>query len=263
MRNVKPILFNAEMIRAILEGKKTQTRRIVKPQPEFIESSGRWVWPIPKSKIVKCESVCTASREWWEYLLPEQYPYGNPDGLLWVRETWRTYESLNHLKPSEIGGNPGVGYEAGGSNVLGYDSLCGMGKVRQSIFMPRWASRITLEVKDIRVERLQDISEEDAKAEGIFFTDYGRDCFHRGGPPQDVGGCKAPESTHNQRAGWFYKKTETHEQCLNTAKTGFANLWDSINAKKAPWYSNPWLWIVTFEPYICNVDEYLKRKEAA
>ena len=99
---MKPILFSTPMVRALLNTKpgvwppepidsgkpfKSQTRRVIKPQPYFIQSSCRWKWEIPKSKIIKCEAVLSASREWWEYLHPNQYPY-KPGDILWVRETW-------------------------------------------------------------------------------------------------------------------------------------------------------------------------------
>jgi hypothetical protein len=192
----RPILFSGEMVRAILDGRKTMTRRVIKPQPRFIESSGRWEWPIPTSKIHKgcCTSVVTASREWWEYLMPDQFPY-RPWDRLWVRETWQN--------------NPygGIVYRAGSGIV----NCAGRGW-RPSIFMPRWASRITLEITGVRVERVRDISESDAKAEGVTPSIVGRDFDYLG------------------------------------YRAGFQSLWDSINSKRGySWASNPWVWVVEFK----------------
>lgn len=85
---MKPIIFSTDMVRAILDGRKTQTRRVIKPQPHYITSSGRWCWPIPKAKQRKgcCSQVETASREWWEYLLVDQFPYCPGDILVPAKE---------------------------------------------------------------------------------------------------------------------------------------------------------------------------------
>lgn len=129
----RPILFSAPMVRAILEGRKTQTRRIAK---KVLTVAG------PNGKDLGI-GIC---------------PYGWPCDLLWVRETWspRDYTTLTNRDRSEIF------YRADDERVYESD-----GRWRPSIFMPRWASRITLEITEIRVQQLQDISEEDAKAEGV------------------------------------------------------------------------------------------------
>lgn len=162
----RPIIFSGPMVRALLEGRKNQTRRIVKPprgwedrfphvDPWCLRSPGAVWWWDGRYKHTGVKQDC---------------PYGNPGDRLWVRENWRTYASLDHVKPSKIGQGAGIEYPAGGSNVIGKDTLHAMGKLRPSIFLPRWASRILLELTEIRVERLQDISEEDAKAEGVVAT---------------------------------------------------------------------------------------------
>ena len=168
----KPILFSAPMIRALLDGRKTQTRRIIKPQPEFIEASGRWKWKIPKYAEQNNHGfVYTGSREWHEYL-PDKAgccPYGKPGDLLWVRETWtmasratdvvkiyyKAHEKCSHTDFHEF-------------VPVGRVSDCQptWPRFKPSIHMPRWASRLTLELTSVRVERLNEISEVDKLAEG-------------------------------------------------------------------------------------------------
>ncbi len=148
----RPILFSAPMVRAILAGTKTQTRRAVKGWPlEWLSP------PISFSP---------------EYVAnPENHacPYGQPGGRLWVREAWRASPMFNDKPPRELPGFAPLRYEA--DNTLhgawaGY-GLADDGKYRPPMFMPRWASRLTLTLTDVRVERLQAISEADALAEGI------------------------------------------------------------------------------------------------
>ena len=148
----KPISFKADMVNAILEGRKTQTRRVIdmqdRPHP-----------PMPPSGSVK---------KWWQQghgnggrgsrdrlFTP---PYGLPGDYLWVRETWSMRSEWDHLPPSLIPEGEPVFYAAGGGKA---------GRTRPSIFMPRWASRIDLLVTDVRVERLQDISAGGVVKEGI------------------------------------------------------------------------------------------------
>ncbi|ERH60900.1 hypothetical protein O204_17225 [Pseudomonas simiae] len=110
--------------------------------------------------------------------------------------------------------------------------------------MPRAACRILLEITDVRVERLQDISEEQAQAEGCFFTDYGRKCGHTGSGWTEVGDCPAPEAHHPLRNGWMWDKTSSPNECLGTATWAFANLWQKTGGD---WDANPWVWVVEFK----------------
>ncbi len=139
-----PILFSAAMVKAILEGRKTQTRRVIKPQPIHNIKHREYIAVIDGSK--------------------KQCPYGQPGDRLWVRETWQLSEEAGMYYP-ETGRLPDTlcEYAADYSEVERKDG----GPWKPSIFMPRWASRITLEVVKVRVERLQDMSYEDAVAEGI------------------------------------------------------------------------------------------------
>lgn len=161
----RPILFSGPMVRAILDGRKTQTRRIVKPQPTGCEP-------------YRCERYCPAivrpdgeldagpevfgcysdDGEWGV-----RCPYGGPGDRLWVRERWAAVKGFDWYRPRDIPRNATITYAGHG------DTACanGIGKWRPSIHMPRWASRITLDVEAVRVERLQDITDEDAAAEGV------------------------------------------------------------------------------------------------
>jgi hypothetical protein len=171
-----PILFSAEMVRAILEGRKTQTRRIIKPQP--IQCS-------PDDSLVPVWSfdgeLFVGDDHMKDYLFHEVYGnkgtrYGSvySDGTadrLWVREKWATHPFKNKIKPSDlVPDETPIFYRADKwENGDNYHYLW-----RPSIHMPRWASRINLEIVNVRVERLHEISEEDARAEGIVWQkDFG------------------------------------------------------------------------------------------
>ena len=215
----RPILFNAEMVKAILSGRKTQTRRVLKVQPDedgllLFLPSNRW--------------LDTSERE---YICP----FGNVGDHLWVREAFRMPKSLDIHSPSEVAElslnagykNPWapIQFESDGVRTgrwTGFDTppvVTDAGKLRPSLHMPRWASRIDLLITGVRVERLNDISEEDARAEGI--TDGG--CINCG--ECEPCGCEhpAPDATEM-----------------------FAHLWQSIYGD-ANWFSNPWVWVIEFE----------------
>ena len=207
----RPILFSGEMVRAILEGRKTQTRRVIKPQPA---NANYWT-SVDKAFF---PNTYTASPSFLKC------PYGQKDDRLWVRETWATIKEYDDLKPSAIPKGsaswPMVYY---GAWTGAARESSNRGKWRPSIFMPRWASRITLEVTDVRVEQVQNISAVDAMWEGI-------------------------EKAHHP----INKKTI--EALGDKSATGlaviedFCLLWDSINAKRGySWESNPWVWAVEFQ----------------
>lgn len=192
----RPILFSSPMIRAILEGRKTQTRRIVKPQPRRCKSG--WEWVTPK-----------ATWHWPGGF--ECCPYGHDGNRLWVRETWRA------------GTGTGIMFKADGvEGMLKHypkenPSNFPMFKWRPSIFMRREYSRITLEIVNVRVERLQEISIADIQAEGII----------------------------NDGIVFEPGKRYRIEQ-LNATRDLWAMGWDAINGKRAPWRSNPWVWCISF-----------------
>lgn len=202
----KPILFKPEMVRAILEGRKTQTRRVLKPQP-----TKPW------------GSMFHEGRRWWtgddftaEVIEEMNVPFASGD-LLWVREAWLFLPTHDRTRPSDLAPETTmIRYEADGMRF-------GYGKFLPGMFMPRWASRITLRVTGVRVERLQDISEADAKAEGIERLRSGRGYYD---PRYDHGA--------------------VHLGYCATAVEAYSLLWDSINGPGA-WDANPWVAVSTFE----------------
>jgi hypothetical protein len=244
---VTPIIMSAPMVRALLEGRKSQTRRIINPQPSFIESSGRWKWPIPKrAQREGCDTHCyTASREWHEYMPDGCCPFGKPGGLLWVRETcafqWPEHcdNGLIYSDDPEYG-RPirreecDVIYRAtdeGKTEWMGEDGEPCPPMWVPSIFMPRFASRLTLELSGVRVERLQDISEEDALAEGIYRLDHTEEMAEA-----------------SQRLKW--------------PQRFYAQLWESLHGPGS-WDANPWVWVLSFHIHKLNVDTLLAKGIAA
>lgn len=199
MNKERPIIFNGEMVRAILDGRKTQTRRVIKPHKEIVQSDFPDHWMIMEGQYV-----------YWPFdkaeLLPLVCPYGQIGDRLWVRETFAE-------KIDEGLGHNFVVYKADGPNLKsGYELGFLAQKWTPSIFMPRWASRITLEITDIRVELLQAIRiPEDIIAEGLV--------------------------TNLREFAAIHHLSEQ-----------FVSLWDSINAKRGfSWDSNPWVWVVNFQ----------------
>ena len=224
----RPILFNGDMVRAILEGRKTQTRRVMKPQPEKDSIRDEHWWP---SNMHQSMVYIESEMQQWQGLAGDCFPHGGIGDRLWVRETWSVHPAMDEYKPSDISTDNSVDY------IAGPDRFSGFGKTRPSIFMPRWASRITLEITAVRVERLQDISEEDAKAEGARRMDdlpgihpYGQDCR------------------------WSMESPKNTEGCLSTARWAFANYWCKLARGKNDilfheeyWDANPWVWVIEFK----------------
>ena len=224
----RPILFNGDMVLAIIDGRNTQTRRKIKP---IKHPYGHMLTPDEVANEIIHETGAISS------------PYGKVGDRLWVRET---FYPVYPQDPNYNDGEP-IEYDYKATYNFGRmsDALGIKKQWRRSIHMPRRASRILLEITGGRVERLNDVSEEDAVAEGMFFTDYGRKCYHQG-PVCDVGDCPAPDHTHPQRPGWSYKNTTHQDQCLPSAKWAFANLWKKINGIGS-WDLNPWVWVIEFK----------------
>ncbi|EOL9362774.1 hypothetical protein ACNAAH_000349 [Escherichia coli] len=220
------MIFNAEMVRALLSGRKTQTRRIMKVQPESNQLGLLLITDSTKhSDIGKyhwAESNATGNHVRSKLF---SCPFGAVGDRIWVRETWSS-DFANYYP------NDRVWYAADNNRRLDIEVVDGVRGIyspesdvhvpfrwQSSIHMPRWASRILLEITDVRVERLNAISEEDARAEGII--DGG--CLNCGEP--EPCGCANPEPD---------------------ATDAFAYLWQSIYGQEN-WNANPWVWVISFE----------------
>lgn len=228
MTKERPILFSAEMIRAILEGRKTQTRRIVKGVVSFDYE--------PPSEIQESYDVqmydLIRNGDMWTYIPP--CDYGTPGDQLWVRENIRFGIGYDGVKPSAIPKEPHIKrwYEA--DTGLGQVPH-GFGVLRPNIFMPRYFSRILLDITGIRVERLNDISEEDARAEGV---------------PENMTyvpvqiGQGAMEALKAGGHTQFLDKM-VNPPVMQDWRAGFHRLWESINGEDS-WDQNPWVWVIEF-----------------
>lgn len=199
------MLFNGAMVRALLDGRKTQTRRIAKPvrHPDFGTFGIGALASEPKHVI---ERAC---------------PFGQPGDRIWVRETWQL-----HSRATDVAT---VVYKASRQNswtemhqlvpadlTIGNTVKSFQDGWRPSIHMPRWASRITLEITDVRIERLQDISEADAAAEGARAIE----CDHVRHSCEEIG-------------------------CFgDTHKAAFRGIWESTGGD---WNANPWVWVIEFK----------------
>jgi hypothetical protein len=190
----RPILFSAPMVRAILAGRKTQTRRLVR-----IRKDGT------------------------RY---DRSPYGAPGERLWVRETWGQLKGAGIRTVYRADADPPMHLYYPDEPVAGM-------KWRPSIFMRRADSRIDLDVTGVRVERLQDIGEDDARAEGLKGVTKDGNLVKYGIPDRD--GWPGTDDD-----GWPW-----HSWSADPRKA-YERLWDSINDKRAPWSTNPWVWVVTF-----------------
>lgn len=202
----RPILFNGAMVLAILAGVKTQTRRAVNPQPEHPQFGNR------KMLAVDDEGAELYLHGGPLLVRAIRCPYGLPGDRLWVREAWRVSSAQDSLAPRDLPDGLKAEYVADGPAIFD-------GRIRPGMFMPRWASRITLEITDVRVERLQDISEDDARAEG-FSVDRISDYL-------DV--VERMDQTESRPATCLYR-----------------DLWDEINGDGA-WDANPWVWAISFK----------------
>ena len=233
----RPILFSAPMVRAILEGRKTVTRRAVKPQPEVREvdmigpmmtfknkRGGHWLYPNAKAQIIAdCPYGQTGDRLW----VRETFALlGNEDGCCidWQdnlvkgdeRDAARIYRAS--CPPGDYGLNqiPAKAEWKPDTEAMEYDDAW-----RPSIHMPRWASRILLEITDVCVERLQDISDKEIEAEGICL-----DALADGQDRYDM--CHAGSGADGRP----------------TLRTAWRHLWESTGGD---WEANPWVWVVEFK----------------
>lgn len=222
----RPILFSAPMVRALLEGRKTQTRRTVTPSNTYFDGSQ---WPRGMSELLQWHAAWvdkgpSPAGNPGPYLkVPRDhgfvhrvYSKWQPGDVLWVREAWRS----DDFSPDDVSRTI---YAADvPADVI--QETRGIVRARPSIHMPRCRSRLTLRITDVRVQRLHDISTEDAIAEGVEWTV----------PAIDASSARwVQNSVHIDR---------------------YARLWDEINGRGA-WTTNPWIWALSFEVIRKNVDE--------
>lgn len=227
----RPILFSGPMVRALLAGTKMQTRRVVKPQPRTMPDGflPRLYWPARDTHMTHDGT----GRAFFQFEKRGNYdgqhtasgafycPYGQPGDRLWVRENgWERPERTP--KMMREGADTWEPYYYDADDLPWQDvedfRLWGF-KRRPSIHMPRWASRITLEITAVRVERLQDISEVDAKAEGLYQDTAGR---------------------------WTtYSAFEQAREHLNPVQA-YRDLWEQINGPGS-WDANPWVYVIQFK----------------
>lgn len=217
----RPILFSGPMVRALLDGRKTQTRRLVKPQPQ--EGGLRPGWHVTVGGVNYPIDPRASSRR----NLADACPFGSPGDRLWVRETFSAWSGGGgeHGEWDEV---DGVLY---GSESIEFaaDGKCRPVRWRPSIHMPRWASRITLELTAVRIEPLQAISSEDAKAEGARRFDELPSLSPYGSDPR-----------------WSMEDPPGVDHCLGSPQMAFANLWIKLNGQDG-WDSNPWVWVLEFK----------------
>lgn len=206
----RPILFSGPMVRAILDGRKTQTRRVVKLPPHIKHHE------LDLTRMQ--DGYPDGVRPIWgddeePNLFSTRNPFGKPGDHLWLKETWRQYSRSECACYDDCQCPPSgtVFYRADHDEEI---------KWRPSIFMPRWASRITLEITGVRVERLQEISEEDAKKEGI----------------ESEGGDPKMWKSYNPKLGWL---------SVDDPAMSYRTLWESINGPGS-WDANPWVWVIEF-----------------
>lgn len=211
MSAARPILFSAPMVRALLAGTKTQTRRIVKPvrgwqhdicRPDLMAAPHEVWWHGAETERVGCSQSC---------------PYGVPGDTLWVRETWA----------GSVEG--GIDYCADGHEYGRDDEGKSLIRWRPSIHMPRRFSRLTLTLTDVRVERLQEITHADAIAEGCDWA-----------TPQPYGEKWDDDREDPREVGYASPTPEN-----GFARDNYRRLWESINGPGS-WDANPWVWVLTF-----------------
>jgi len=234
----RPIIFSAPMVRALLDGRKTQTRRVLKPQP--VQENGLWWWH-PSKYWGAASNVYQHGDAWRSY---PGFPYAVGDRL-WVRE------SIGRRPASFLGieaknGVESAFYAADGEDVVeqaGFNICPWWPQMRSlpPIHMPRWASRLTLTVTDVRVQRVQDISEGDARAEGArHFPDL-------------------PLATPTARPNrWSMEEPKNTDDALSSARWAFANYWIKLHGRNehdfSAWDANPWVVALTFTVERRNID---------
>lgn len=206
----RPILMSGPMVRAILEGLKCQTRRAIKPQPATTQKLGKSSSDIPTLCCPDLWSRC---------------PYGKTGDYLWVRETWQSSGKVRVYYRADMSSWGNADYFDLNTNEVTPNAKLLPGKLwqdpvqgwRPAIHMPRWASRLTLKITNVRVERVQDISAADCKAEGL---------------------------VHEGRGTWSCPGVDNY---FDEGFKGYRHLWDALATKEFQWSANPWCWVIEFK----------------
>ena len=224
----RPILFSAPMVRAILEGRKTVTRREVKPQPPEGHKWRGWVVDSTCSREIGTASWGDGTGALQRNSVYARCPYGKPGDRLWVRETWSADAQVDSIAPRDLSQGEPIHYAADGAARQTGCAMIKPGKGRPSIHMPRWVSRILLEITAVRVERLQD-----GEGETAFESRYiaeGINRIHQG----DGDYAFHPFKSEPGPGNW----TDPFD--------AWRELWVGINGAES-WNSNPWVWVVEFK----------------
>ena len=232
-----PMIYSAPMVRALQAGIKTQTRRL-SGLDDVNKNPGAWslhsVGPLEYMAKPSVKGRFGATFESRDiepgtlHVCPQVSPCA-PGDRLWVKEAWRFDAAWDEFKPSEMHAGDAICYEADGAqDVRAWGHPFTPGRYRSARFMPRWASRTTLTVTDVRPQRVSEIREGDAKAEGV-------------------------ESGQTSR-GLMWKAYDESPNCwVDTARISFTRLWNSIHGPDA-WARNDWVWAYSFSVHHGNID---------
>ncbi|NCB67132.1 MAG: hypothetical protein EOM48_13340 [Bacilli bacterium] len=234
----RPIIMGAESVRAILEERKTQTRRVIDPRKYNIAG-----WDMPRTKQDVEAGYPFAENADGDFVSVVNWcPYGRVGDRLYVKERFAYWIGRNAVAYSDMCHKSIEDIEW--EDEVNISNIAEGGKWKSPLFMPRWASRITLEITDIRVERVNEITEDDAIAEGVESFESplyasAEDC-ENGEAPIEVRTVYRDYSIKeedNEGYNFFYH-----------AKDSYSTLWDSLNAKRGyPWENNDWVWVITFK----------------
>lgn len=222
---VSNLLMKGPLVRASLDGRKTQTRRLRGLEKVNVEPS-RFEPVVPPQRINNPDSkyhdaVYVVFRRDDGGLTVAHCPWGGAGDLIYVREAWQAWTEHNYMPPRSIPIGSGINYLADGNK---WDA-----RYRQAMHMPRWASRLTLRITGVLVARLQDMSEGDAKAEGARAMD----------PPT---GREVLLASPSQSGSY---------------RLHFKHIWTDINGPDS-WAHNPWVWVLEYSAIAANVDQVLR-----
>jgi len=234
------MLFSGPDVRALLTGSKTQARRAIKnatgafwdhaAYSPVVAGGAIQGWRDPEGRLFGWGTPCPAC------------PHGVPADRLWVRETWAPVPATayRHSDGVQQTVHP-TAPDTAAIYAAGWDRSP-PGRWRPSIHMPRWASRITLEIVNVRVERLHFITQDGALAEGATWTDNGvtEAARMRGQSTAEA------DKWGQAKAGWSHEGETDPDHCLGSARGSFWHLWESIYGPDS-WGRNPWVWVITFK----------------